>query len=82
MYLARVMGPVVCTVKHPAYDGKRMLLISQLGGGEDDYEIAVDYVGAGAGDTVIAGGAPGVAQSVFHLDKAPIKILIMGIVDK
>ena len=47
----------------------------------DEYEVAVDYVGAGVGDTVIAGGAPGVAKSVFNLDKAPIKTLIMGIVD-
>ncbi|NMB24526.1 MAG: EutN/CcmL family microcompartment protein [Firmicutes bacterium] len=81
MYLAKVMGPVVCTVKHPAYEGKPMLLISELGAGEADYEIAVDYVGAGVGDIVIVGGAPGVAQSIFGLDKAPIKTLIMGIVD-
>jgi len=81
VYLAKVIGPVICTVKHPAYDGKCMLLISPLDGPEDDYEIAVDYVGAGIGDIVIAGGAPGVAQSVFKLDKAPIRTLIMGIVD-
>lgn len=81
MYLAKVLGPVVCTVKHHAYEGKCMLLISRIDGSSDDYEIAVDYVGAGIGDTVIAGGAPGVAQTVFQLDKAPIKTLIMGIVD-
>lgn len=82
MYLAKVIGPVVCTIKHPAYKGKCMLLIRPIYGPEEDYEIAVDYVGAGTGDTVIAGGAPGVAQSVFNLDKAPIRTLIMGIVDE
>lgn len=81
MYLAKVLGPIVCTIKHPAYDGKPMLLIGPIYGDEGDYEIAVDYVGAGIGDIVIAGGAPGVAQNVFQLDRAPIKTLIMGIVD-
>jgi microcompartment protein CcmK/EutM len=80
VYLAKVIGPVVCTVKHPAYEGRTMLLISPIDA-PDEYEVAVDYVGAGVGDTVIAGGAPGVAKSVFNLDKAPIKTLIMGIVD-
>jgi microcompartment protein CcmK/EutM len=81
VYLAKVIGPVVCTVKHPAYEGKCMLLIRPIYGSDDEYEIAVDYVGAGVGDIVIAGGAPGVAQTVFQLDKAPIRTLIMGIVD-
>lgn len=81
MYLAEVVGPVVCTIKHEAYEGKRMLLIRRVGGDPGDYEIAVDYVGAGVGDTVIAGGAPGVARSVFKLEKAPIRTLIMAIVD-
>jgi ethanolamine utilization protein EutN len=43
---------------------------------------AVDYVGAGIGDVVICGGAPGVAKTVFNLELAPIRTLIMGIVDK
>ena len=81
MYLAKVIKPVVCSVKHGAYRGKPLLLIMPLSGGPEDYEIAVDYVGAGIGDTVLAGGGPGVAQKVFNLDKAPMKTLIMGIVD-
>jgi microcompartment protein CcmK/EutM len=42
----------------------------------------MDYVGAGIGDTVICGGAPGVAQDVFGLKRAPIRTLIMAIIDK
>lgn len=82
MYLAKVLCPVVCTVKHRVFDGKRLLLVRPIDGAEDDYEIAVDYVGAGPGDTVIAGGPPGVAQTVFGLERAPIKTLIMAIVDR
>lgn len=44
--------------------------------------VAVDYVGSGLGDTVICGGAPGVAQEVFKADRAPIRTLIMAVVDK
>ncbi|NLK07561.1 MAG: EutN/CcmL family microcompartment protein [Firmicutes bacterium] len=81
MYLAEVIGPVVCTVKHQAYNGKTMLLIVPLEGEAAGYEIAVDYVGAGVGDIVLAGGAPGAAQDIFGLEQAPIRTLIMGIID-
>ena len=37
--------------------------------------------GAGEGDTVIVGAGPGVAQEVFGIENAPIRELIMGIVD-
>ena len=41
----------------------------------------MDYVNAGIGDTVVCGGAPGVATTVFGIDRAPIRTLIMAIVD-
>ena len=44
--------------------------------------MAVDYVGSSVGDIVICGGAPGVAKEVFGLELAPIRTLIMAIVDK
>jgi microcompartment protein CcmK/EutM len=44
--------------------------------------IAVDYVGAGEGDTVLVGSAPGVAQEVFDIERAPIRELIVGVVDR
>ncbi len=85
MFIARVVGNLVSTVKHSAYDGKKILILEMLdleGNPTGDYEIGVDYVGAGEGDLVMAGGAPGVAQKVFNIEKAPIQILIMAIVDK
>lgn len=51
-------------------------------GDGQDYELAVDYVGAGAGDVVLVGGAPGVAREVFQVEKAPIRYLVMAIVDR
>ena len=44
--------------------------------------MAVDYVGAGRGDVVLLGAAPGLASKVLNYPKAPVQQLIMGIVDK
>jgi len=85
MFLARVVSKVTMPVQHPAYDGKKVLIVIPVNENGDqigEYEIAVDYVGAGEGDLVLAGGAPGVAQGVFGLHLAPIKMLIMAIVDR
>lgn len=86
MYLAKVIGKVVSVVKHDAYQRRKLLLVQLV----DPHTlkprgrsaIAVDYVGAGEGDVVIVGAGPGVAREVFKLDCAPIRELVMGIVDR
>ncbi len=85
MRMARVIGNAVSTLKHEAYEGKKLLLCKAL-----DLEakpsgaafIAVDLVGAGEGDVVLIGSAPGVAQKVFGIKIAPMRELVMGIVDE
>lgn len=86
MFLARVKRKVVASEKHPAYHGKRLFVVKPVypdgrEKGTDNEWIAVDYVGAGIGDIVVCGGAPGVAKEVFNLELAPIRTLIMAIVD-
>ena len=84
MYLAKVIGKAVSVVKHPAYQNRTLLLIQPLSLKSQLVRtptIAVDYVGAGEGDTVIVGAGPGVAQEVFGVEDAPIRELVMGIVD-
>ena len=84
MFLARVTRAVVAVQKHEAYRGKTVYVVQPVdpdgtpGGAE---WVAVDYVGAGVGDTVVCGGAPGVARAVFNVELAPIRTLIMAIVD-
>ncbi len=85
MYLAKVIGNIVSTDKYDAYADKKLLVVQKL----DLYKnptgistIAIDYVGAGTGDTVLVGAAPGLASSVFNTPKAPIRELIMGIADR
>lgn len=85
MKLARVIGSVTSTLKHPAYDGKKLLLVQPLllnGQPEGNPTVAVDYVDAGKGDVVLLGAAPGLARTVFHIDLAPIQHLCMGVVDR
>ena len=84
MYIAKVIGKIVSLTKHSAYRGRTLLLVQPLNLLDKvvrNPTIAVDYVGAGEGDTVIVGAGPGVAQEVFGLDNAPIRELVMGIVD-
>ena len=85
MFLARIIKTVTSTVKHRAYEGRIVYVIQPVmpDGKQWGPEIvAVDYVGSGIGDTVVCGGAPGVAKKVFNLDRAPIRTLIMAVVDQ
>ncbi len=83
MMLARVIGNAVSVIKHPAYEARTLLVVQPLSTEMKDRGkaiIAVDYVGAGEGDTVIIGAGPGVARKVFGLSRAPIRELVMAIV--
>ena len=85
MYLARVKKRITATEKHPAFQKKHVFVVQPVypdGRDKGDEWVAVDYVGAGIGDIVVCGGAPGVAREVFGLKLAPIRTLIMAIVDK
>ena len=85
MYIAKVIGKVVSVIKHPAYKNRALLLVQPLSLKSKLVRtptIAVDYVGAGEGDIVLVGAGPGVAQEVFGIENAPIRELVMGIIDR
>lgn len=84
MLIGKVIANVVATIKHPAYQNKPVYLVQPLDlnlNPKGSAEVAVDYVSAGIGDLVLFGGAPGVAKEVFKLDRAPIRNLIVAIID-
>lgn len=84
MFLARVKKKVVAAHKHEAYEAKTVFVVETVlpdGTPTGEEWVAMDYVGSGVGDIVVCGGAPGVAGSVFNLELAPIRTLIMAIVD-
>jgi ethanolamine utilization protein EutN len=84
MVLGRVIGSIVSSEHHHAYDGRKLMLVRKLTHDlkdTPDVTMAIDYVGAGKGEVVLMGAAPGLASKVFNVPNAPIQELIMGIVD-
>lgn len=85
MYIGRVVGSVVATVKIPHLEGRRLLLVDQLGTGArptGDYDIAVDVARAGPGDTVLVLDEGNGARQILGLDPGAIRAVIVGIVDE
>lgn len=84
MKLGRVVGTVVSTVNVPAFDDRTLLLCDLLdpaGQPVGGYVIAVDTVGAGAGETVLILDEGNSARQVLSAPGAPIRTLVVGIVD-
>ena len=83
MFLARVVGNVVATVKDPALVGKKILLVQPFdkrGQLQHSYIVAVDSVGAGAGETVYCCRGRE-ASFPWYPDEVPVETAIVGIVD-
>jgi microcompartment protein CcmK/EutM len=84
MYIGRVSGTVVATIKHAAFNGRKLLIVDRLGeDGEPtgDYDICVDVVQAGVGDRVLVIDEGNGARQVLNMKVAPIRAVIVGIVD-
>ncbi len=84
MVLARVLGPVVATIKHPAFAGHTLLLcqpIDERGRDVGTDFIAVDHAQAGKGDTVLALREGNSARQALRQKMAPIRSFIAAVVD-
>jgi ethanolamine utilization protein EutN len=86
MTLARVVGNVVSTEKHPQYRGYKILIVQPLdvqGKSKGKSYLALDGVQAGVGDTVLVVDEGGSARSVLGDEKAmTVRTVICGIVDR
>lgn len=83
MILGRIAGTVVATRKDEKLEGWKLLLVKTIDPetrSESGYVIAVDTVGAGAGEIVIcvAGSS---ARMASGLKDHPVDTAIVGIVD-
>jgi ethanolamine utilization protein EutN len=78
MILGRVIGEIHGTIKHRFYEGKRMLVVEKENG---EYLIALDSVGAGAGEDVLVLDEGNGARQVFDSADAPVRSVVVGIVD-
>lgn len=83
MILGRVIGNVVCTIKHPALRGCKLLIVQPIdrqGRDKGRAIVALDSVGAGAGETVYwCRGHE--ASFPFLPAEVPTETAIVGIVD-
>lgn len=84
MYIGRVVGTVVATIKDEAFYGRKLLLVDRLqldGQPDGHYDIAIDVVQAGLGDTVMVIDEGNGARQVIERDPAPVRAVIVGVVD-
>jgi len=79
MILGRVVGRLTSTVHHPVVTGQRLLLVDRVDGA--GYLICMDSVGAGAEETVLVLDEGSGARQVLGNPAAPIRSIIVGIVD-
>jgi ethanolamine utilization protein EutN len=85
MILARVLGSVVSTLKHPAYQAAKLMVVQPVqpdGNAGGDTLLAIDTAGAGAGETVLVLRQGVAAAQVLGVDRPPIRSVIVGIVDQ
>ena len=85
MILARVVGEVVSTQKRPQFEGAKLLILqpeTPSGARAGASLLAIDSVGAGRGELVIAVLEGRAAGEALGKKLAPVDAAIVGIVDR
>jgi ethanolamine utilization protein EutN len=85
MILARVIGQIVATQKEPSHEGKKILLVQPLTIHEEplgDPLVALDAVGAGVGERVLAIQEGFSAMTAVGHTESPIDAAVIGVVDR
>lgn len=85
MILARVVGEVVSSHKRPQFEGAKLLLLqpeTPAGAKTGTALLAIDSVGAGRGELVIAVLEGRAAGEALGKKLAPVDAAILGIVDQ
>lgn len=86
MILCKVLGTVTATAKHPAFHGRKLMVVQPL----DEQQkpngrsfIAVDHTSsAGPGDTVLVLREGNGVRQILKDKMLPIRSLIVGVVDE
>ena len=84
MILARVAGRITSTIHHRDFAARKLLVCEKLdarGEPAGGYVIAVDHVGAGAGETVIILDEGNGARQLLGVKDMPVRSMVVGIVD-
>ncbi len=84
MQIGLVVGHAVSTVKHPTLVGWKLLIVQLLtADGRPDGEpiLAIDHLGAGAGDRVIATTDAVLVRELTGVKNSPIRWSVLGLED-
>ena len=85
MQIAKVIGTVVSTAKHPTFEGAKLMLVQPLTL-EDTPRgttlLAIDSVGAGIGDKVLVVIEGKAAGDALGKKAAAVDAAIIGIIDQ
>jgi ethanolamine utilization protein EutN len=84
MLIARVVGDMVATRKHPSHAGRNLLLVQPLeldGSNRGAAVIALDAIGAGVGDKVLLTTDGFAAMSCVDQMQSPIDMAVIGFID-
>ncbi len=84
MQIGRVVGQAVASIKHPSMSSWRLLVVQTVTDeGKNDGEpiLAIDNLGAGAGDHVVLSGEGGAARKMMGHKDAPVRWFVLGICD-
>ena len=84
MILARVKGRITSTIHHRDMAGRKLLVCDKLnerGEPGSGYVIAVDTIGAGAGEMVIILDEGNGARQILQVDGMPVRSVVVGVVD-
>ena len=85
MYIGKVIGTVVSTIKISHLQARKLLLVDQLdlrGKETGAYDIAIDVAQAGPGDTVLVLDEGNGARQILGLDPGAVRAVIVGVVDE
>ena len=85
MFLARVVGEVVATIKHGDLGHRKLLLVQRVTPADAPVgkpAIAVDNVDAGPGDLVVVLDEGNGAAQVLQRPRGAIRTVIVGVVDE
>ncbi len=85
MFLARVVGEVVATIKHDDLAGRKLLLVQRVTGTDAPTGkpvIAVDHVDAGPGDLVLVLDEGNGAAQVLRRPRGAVRTVVVGVVDE
>ncbi len=84
MVIGKVIGTVVSTIKHPAFSGRKLLLVQPMhlaGEHADDAFIAVDAAHSGVGDTVLVCQEGNSTRQVIGVPNSPVRSSIIAVID-